>query len=984
MKHKIIIICFLLIPFIAGLPSVVFSAIYYVDSNTGDDNNDGQSEDTPWRTIHKVNNMMSQLPVGSDILFKRGEQFSTHSLYIAIGGTENDPVVIGAYGNGPKPVFINDTHIICTKKDLGHIHVQDIFFQSPGFGSAVYFRAENLHDISISRIDIRDSDQNGIFLAAVDGYLIEDCTIRNCGLSGILIYGTEEDWPPITNGIIRANEIVDMDPVHGDGITLHKSDGENHGDIGPNHLLENNLIGNCGENAYDLTAGSHITVRNCEGYGSNEIEVLLAVDDVWIDRCYFHDGNGDGIYIAPSARAKISNSIIENMAQHSLVIGSTSGSGDPVSDVEIYHNNIYNTVDSVIIDVIHGVNGLQFKNNIIFDKTAMLRYVRYLGSCSPVSTNSDFNNNIWWRANGDTDNFGWDGENETMFDFTDWQNSYGQGSNSLFADPNWVDAAGGNYLLKEESAGINAGIDVGIADDYEKNHRPYGSQVDIGAFEHLSDAISFPEAEGFGATSEGGRNGQLIEVANLNGDGPGSFREACETPGPRIVVFRVAGEIELERPIKIKNSYLTIAGQTAPGNGITLKSKYFDFDGPLLRIVDGASDIIIRYIKLRVGRSEANTDRNNDNMTIYNGSRIIFDHISAQWASDENMTIRPGSDYGDTVYDVTFQRCLIGPTLFPHSTGSLISRGYKLRNGFNRYSILHNLYIHNDHRNPRVTGDMGEGDNHINIEIVNNVVYNWGHRVGTTRGNAHVDFIGNYWKSGPKSQDGLDHVFRHEHVTTSGGTNFQPDPSLLITDNIQIPNFMDPNQDNWGLLTFHYADGNGQHQPGDPLPSSWRRYSRIGQSPYPITPQSAPESFDSIIGTISNLGNVGDNARLDENGQWVYRMDSVDENLLSDVINITGPETDEESDHVGDYGGYPPNDAGTPYIDSDHDGMADAWEIIQFGNLTTAQYDTIEKTDYDSDGYHDLEEFLNGSNPKASGTHNFYWPMFLPGLINQE
>lgn len=163
MRRIIISICFMLTPFIAGIAPVAFSATYYVDSNSGDDNNNGQSVDTAWRTIHKVNNMMSQLPVGSDILFKRGEQFSTHSLYITLGGTETDPVVIGAYGNGPKPVFTNDTHIICTQKDLGHIHVQDIFFQNPGFGSAIFFRAENLHDINISRIDIRDSDQNGIF-----------------------------------------------------------------------------------------------------------------------------------------------------------------------------------------------------------------------------------------------------------------------------------------------------------------------------------------------------------------------------------------------------------------------------------------------------------------------------------------------------------------------------------------------------------------------------------------------------------------------------------------------------------------------------------------------------------------------------------------------------------------------------------------------------------------------------------------------------
>ncbi len=492
MKRGKIIICFLITLFIAEFPSVAFSATYYVDSSAGNDNNNGLSVDTAWRTIDKVNEMMPQLPVGSDVLFKRGEQFSGHSLYIRVGGLETDPMVIGAYGDGPKPVLKDDTHIICTQKDLGYIHVQDIFFQSPGFGSAVFFTAENLHDITISRVDIRDSDQNGIFMAAVNGYLIEDCTIRNCGLSGIIIYGTDQDWPPITNGIIRGNEIVNMDPVHGDGITLHKSDGARHGDIGPNHLLENNRIGNCGENAYDLTSGSHITLRHCEGYGSNEIEVLIAADDVQIDRCYFHDGNRNGIYIAPSKRARISNTIIKNMAIYSLTIGDSSGNGMPVTDVEIYHNTIYHTANAWVINVIQGVHGLQFKNNIVFaETTAIPHFVRYLvDSSSPGTTQSDFNNNIWWSSNGDTNKFGWENENEVFFDFAYWQDHYNQGSNSLFTAPGFVDAAGGNYHLKKGSKGIDTGVNIGIIEDYEGLTRPQGNQVDIGAFEYSQQKSS--------------------------------------------------------------------------------------------------------------------------------------------------------------------------------------------------------------------------------------------------------------------------------------------------------------------------------------------------------------------------------------------------------------------------------------------------------------------------------------------------------------
>jgi len=145
-KHRNnILCCFLITLLVAGFPTVVFSTAYYVDSSSGDDNNDGLSVDTAWQTVHKVNNMMSQLPAGSDILFKRGEQFPSDSLYVTIGGTEADPVVIGAYGSGDKPVFISGADIVCSRQGLGHIKVQDIFFQSPGFRSAVSFAAENMN-----------------------------------------------------------------------------------------------------------------------------------------------------------------------------------------------------------------------------------------------------------------------------------------------------------------------------------------------------------------------------------------------------------------------------------------------------------------------------------------------------------------------------------------------------------------------------------------------------------------------------------------------------------------------------------------------------------------------------------------------------------------------------------------------------------------------------------------------------------------------
>jgi len=188
---------------------------------------------------------------------------------------------------------------------------------------------------------------------------------------------------------------------------------------------------------------------------------------------------------------------------------------------------------------------------------------------------------------------------------------------------------------------------------------------------------AFPGAEGFGAKSIGGRGGRVIEVTNLNDSGPGSFREALDASGPRIVVFRIGGTIELKSRIRITNSFLTIAGQTAPGGGISLK-----YD-PEFLIGDwsaGTHDIIIRYVRFR---HTANID-NQDAINILSGSHdIILDHISASWGTDETVSVITQS------HDVTIQWSIISESIFTkggNNKGSLFSSGaYDI-------SAHHNLY----------------------------------------------------------------------------------------------------------------------------------------------------------------------------------------------------------------------------------------------------------------------------------------------------
>lgn len=460
---------------------------------------------------------------------------------------------------------------------------------------------------------------------------------------------------------------------------------------------------------------------------------------------------------------------------------------------------------------------------------------------------------------------------------------------------------------------------------------------------------AFPGAEGYGAISTGGRGGQIIEVTNLNNDGPGSFRAACSASGPRIVVFKVAGDIVIpgRDEISIGNSNITIAGQTAPGDGITIRASSPN-DGPCIEI-DGANDVIIRYLKLRLGRGS----ENGDNITIRNGERIIIDHISAEWGTDESISCTPNSDSYE-VRDVSVQRSIIAETLEPHSTGSTNSRYGETDRIVDRVSYHYNLWAHNNHRNPRIASHLGVSSG-IASQIINNVVYNWQHRISETKGRARTDFYGNYYKLGPMSNQS--NRVLHEHIDGPGGS-LLPDPSIYIAMCIVEPTFMTPTADNWELLKISY-DGNGFNS-GDPLPLAWRRNSMHtgNDAPvYPVTLRTPQDAYNSLI--IEQ--NVGCNGRLDENGEFIKHFDQIDNDVLSHVIDGTGPANENEMDHHDDFGGYPPIVPGTPYSDVDHDGMPDAWENVKGlnPNIDDSAGHTLDPN------YTNIEVFIN--NVRGSG-----------------
>jgi hypothetical protein len=238
-----------------------------------------------------------------------------------------------------------------------------------------------------------------------------------------------------------------------------------------------------------------------------------------------------------------------------------------------------------------------------------------------------------------------------------------------------------------------------------------------------SQQLAFPGAEGFGKYASGGRGGEVYHVTNLKDSGPGSFRDAV-SQSRRIVVFEVGGVINITERIVI-NKDIYIAGQTAPGGGITIYG-----NGVALNY-DSGNDII-RYIRIRMGKKG---DSKKDALAISAGQNYILDHVSITWGIDGTLDVN-----GSGIDNLTVQDCIIGQgiNIINHSTGGLMQSG--------KWSVLRSLYIDNKTRNPKARGTH---------ECINSVFYNWasnGYIMGDTKGLSQCNLIGNYFIYGPSSR----------------------------------------------------------------------------------------------------------------------------------------------------------------------------------------------------------------------------------------
>ena len=454
-------------------------------------------------------------------------------------------------------------------------------------------------------------------------------------------------------------------------------------------------------------------------------------------------------------------------------------------------------------------------------------------------------------------------------------------------------------------------------------HRVGIALAAVGGPVTFAQTLAFPGAEGFGRLASGGRGGDVYIVTNLNNSGPGSLREAVGNRAsgvPRTVVFAVSGTIYLESTLRITEGNLTIAGQTAPGDGICLAHYPID--------PSDSSNVIIRFIRSRLGDSSG---KENDAFSCRYASNMIIDHCSFSWSVDETA-----SSYDNT--DFTMQWCIISESLRDsvHSKGD---HGYGAIWGGLGATFHHNLIAHHDSRNPRFNGARTHGTANELVEMRNNVIYNW--RGNSTYGGEPTDaglparqnMINNTYKSGPATGTGS---IRHRIIeptknTASTGATL----SLFHITGNHTTASATVTADNW----------NGGVQVVSSAEFPVMRADAAFVAP-PVITQTAQDAFPLVIAHA---------------GCRLPARDTVDARIVTEVQNGTFTHRGSKGNLAGiidsqaDVGGWPALVSTPAPPDGDSDGMPDAWETAR--GLNPA--DPADRNAAGAGGYTNLELYLN-------------------------
>jgi hypothetical protein len=430
------------------------------------------------------------------------------------------------------------------------------------------------------------------------------------------------------------------------------------------------------------------------------------------------------------------------------------------------------------------------------------------------------------------------------------------------------------------------------------------------------EAFAFPGAEGFANKVTGGRGGQVIKVTNLNDSGPGSLRAAITTSGARIIIFQVSGTIELLSNLNITAGDLTIAGQTAPGDGITIKN---------YPVFVGADNVIIRFMRFRLGN-----EKQVEGDAIWGRYRknIIIDHCSMSWCTDEAASFYANQDF-------TLQWCIISESL-NNSLHEKGSHGYGGIWGGDRASFHHNLIAHHKSRNPRFNGWRPGVSNgpYLNehVDYRNNVIYNWRDESAYGGENGRYNIVNNYYKSGPATV--ASKTMRVVRVSRELSEAYAPGyGQFFITGNYVAGNTT-VTTDNWnGGIVYD----------GGTTKTLVQLTSAID---YKITTNhTAEQAYQSVL----NYAGAS------------LKRDAVDTRVVSEVQNGTATFSGSVSGYPGlidsqvDVGGWPALASLAAPLDTDGDGMPDAWEIEMKLNPNVANANGKDL----STAYDNIEVYIN-------------------------
>jgi hypothetical protein len=421
-------------------------------------------------------------------------------------------------------------------------------------------------------------------------------------------------------------------------------------------------------------------------------------------------------------------------------------------------------------------------------------------------------------------------------------------------------------------------------------------------------SVAFPEAEGFGKYTTGGRGGKVFIVSNLNDKGPGSFREAAESKEKRIIVFAVSGTIHLDSKLNIKGD-VTIAGQTAPGDGICLADN---------SVLLGGDNIIVRYLRFRMGDKyqKGGMIDGNGGDDAFGGTRrknIVIDHCSMNWSTDEVFSVYAGDS-------TTLQWNLISEPLnysYHYETGDTgyEHHGYGAIWGGRHSSFHHNLFAHCNSRTPRFDGIRNIPEE--NCDYCNNVIYDWGHNNVYAGEGGNYNIVNNYYKYGPSTSNSVKYRIANP---------WNKVPSISFGKWYVNGNYVDGSlsvtKNNWdGVALEKGADDD-------------KKSLLINQpfSSVEIKKQSAEDAFQSVL----------------KNAGASYKRDILDERIINDVKNRNGRLIDVQ-------GGYP---HGTEY-----EKTINAWPVLKSAPAPA---------DSDKDGIPDDWEKKNGLNPNDASDASQY------------